>query len=398
MTRSSGSALVFAGDVPGSWWVVHAAPPRFAGRLLSADEFDADPRHAALVAHGIDAPIPVHFNLGSDVLVITDFIDPVSIGEGDSPQQVILSQAMLDALHRCSRAIVRIARTDPSFAPLAERAEQFLVGWRVSGSDDGEIDLLHAGGAQVRVRREADDLYNAELVQPPADDALYGWHPALLHDRLQRVAGERAMVLLAHGCEHLDGADGDRLDLDAFEAAARSVSGTLYWAARRHDGVCYVALQLRDGDAQRDFRLGVEIDATSPLVAQPQRVPDGDAEAILSLLPMYGLHGAVNLVAAHRHAWFENQVEPATGDVDGEPALPFFPCEVELLAEGGFYAAIAFGPPDRAGLYRLVIAPHAPGTPVGNGDTSLLLPFECVQVDRQHFHLPAYLADGGNLP
>src|SRR5690606_22273683 len=110
--------------------------------------------------------------------------------------------------------------------------EQFLVGWRLSGSGDDEVDLLHASGAQVRVRREADDLYNAELVQPPADDALYGWNPALLHDRLQRIAGERAMVLLAHGFDRLDGADGDMLDLDTFEAAARGGTDALYWTAR----------------------------------------------------------------------------------------------------------------------------------------------------------------------
>jgi hypothetical protein len=59
--------------------------------------------------------------------------------------------------------------------------------------------------------------------------------------------------------------------------------------------------------------------------------------------------------------------------------------------DGQLLAAVAFAPADAQGRHRLAIAPHAP-IPGEHIDPSIPLPFECVQVDRRHFHLPAYLA------
>jgi hypothetical protein len=388
MTRSSAAALVFAGDSPGSWWVVHAGRPRFAARLLSREDFNAEPRYAALLPHGLSEPLPVHFTLGADVLVVTDFIDPVTLAEGVSPQQAILSDEMLDALHACSRAIIRIARRDPEFARLAERAEQFLVGWQVNGRDDDQLDLLHATGAQVQVTRDADGDCRIELLQAPGEDACHGWAPALLHDRLRRIGGERGCWLLEHGTERLPAADGGALSLDDFAEAARQTPPSLFWRAVNADGVCYAALECRHAGPTTLCRLAVEIDGGSALAGAPQLLAAGDGEAILELVPSYGLEGAVTLLAAWRHAWYENAIDAQPAADAATDPLPYYPCEVELLAEGECYPAIAFGPPAASGRHRLVIAPH--GAAPGN-DSSLLLAYECVEADRRQFHLPRYL-------
>ncbi len=384
MTHSSGSALVFAGDEPGSWWVVHCRHPRFAGRLLQADQFNAEPRYAAVLPHGMDVAVPVHFNLGSDVLVITDFIDPVTLGAGESPPQVVLSQPMLEALDACSAAIARIARCDSRFAPLSAQAEQFLVGWRIAGSGDDELDLLHAGGAQVRIRREGGGC-SAELIQPPAADALFGWAPTLLHERLQRVAGERAMRLFASGWDRLADDNGATITLDA---VARADRGELRWSHDRSDGVPYVAFELASETGRQRRRLAVELEQDVPLTHADRPLDRSDVEVILSLVPSYGLHDAIALVAAQRFGWVENFVERGA-DADDQPALPYFPCEVELRVDGECLPAVVFEPPGRDGLYRLIVAPHA--APATGPDAAALLPFECVQLERRHFHLPAYL-------
>jgi hypothetical protein len=397
MARSGSATLVFAGDQPGSWWLVHGSRPRFAGRLLSIEAFNAEPRYAAILPHGLSAAIPVHFKLGSDVLVVTDFIDPVTVAEGDSPQKAILSQPMLDALHDCSQAIIRIAAGDPTFATLAERAEQFLVGWRLSGASDDALDLLHASGAQVRVQHDADGGFSAALLQPPAEHAYYGWAPELLHDRLQRIAGERALLLLANGCDRLPAEDGSVLDLDRFTAAGRAWPHALHWTHGETDGVCYAVLQCDDPRAALRCRLEVEIEPGSALTTAAQPLTPRDVEAILSLVPMYGLHGAVNLLAAHRFAWFEDSIDAALAADDETESPAGFPCEVELLIEGESHAAVTFAPADSQGRYRLVIAPQGPPHPAAEPDSSVLLPFECVNVDRRRFHLPAYLGEGGRL-
>jgi hypothetical protein len=395
MARSSGPALVFAGDAPGSWWVVHCGRPRFAARVLGLDEFNADPRWAAILPHGLSAPIPVHFNLGSDVLVVTDFIDPVAVDEGESPQTAILSQPMLDALASCGRAIARIARRDPEFAALADRAEQFLVGWRLAVADGDALELAHACGARVRVEHDADGGFSAELAQAPDEQSRYGWAQEPLHERLQRVAGERALLLLTHGHDRLPAEDGSVLSLDAFKDSCHAQPPRLHWTCCEAGEVCYVALQVDDGPHSRRCRLEVEIEPGSTLTTQRQPLAERDADAILALVPMYGLHGAVNLLAAHRYAWFEDSIDASLSDGDEADSPRCFPCEVELMIEGETHAAVAFAPADSSGRYRLVIAPPPRAA---EGDSSVLLPFECVHVDRRHFHLPVYLAERGCLP
>lgn len=393
MERARLAAWVVAGDAPGVWWLLHREPPRFAARLLSAEEFAVAPQLAALVPHGINVPVPVHFHLGADVLVITDFIDPVRLAETDSPQQAILTGPMIEALHACQAAISQLAAVDPDFAPLAERAEQFLVDWRLVRPDGGALQLWqHGSGATVRVRRLDNGDVDATLLDLPPPALRYGWPTDLLRQRLERVAGERALHVDA-GWTALRDETGEPLGIDAFRALAGLERRRLSWvtAERRREGggpaLGYAALRLADGHTRR-FTTGVEIDSRSPLHLGARPLSEADVEAVLALLPGYGLAIALDLVAAFHFSWYEDAVEERV-DPRRAPPLPRYPCEVEVVREGGVYPAIAFAPSDALGRYRLVIAPH--GAPGSLRDSAALLPYDCLRLRRSQFHLPRHL-------
>jgi|GEM_PF-4600806 len=396
MARSDQAAWVFAGDAPGVWWVVHAQPPRFAARLLSAEEFAAEPRFAAFVPHGINVPVPVHFSLGADVLVVTDFLDPVELDETASPQKAILTPLMIEALHACQEAIDHVAARDPAFAPLAERAEQFLVGWQVQKVDPLTFDLQHASGAWVRARLDGDGGCETELRMMPREAARQGWSETLLRERLERVAGERAL-LIGDDWWKLDADAGSALAVDVFSVLARQDRRRLSWVAVSLETVPgeapvrYAALHV-GGPIPLTCRTEVEIDGKSPLMKGPVAFSADDAEAVLALLPAYGFTAAVNLLAAFHFAWFHEDIVDVPGKRREAP-LPRVPCEVELVTGGELYAAVAFAAADARGMFRLVVAPHAPSSPDLGIDPAALLPFECAQLRREQFHVPAYLAE-----
>lgn len=390
MNRSERAAWVFAGDAPGVWWVVHAQSPRFAARLLSAEEFAGEPRYASLLPHGLNVPLPVHFNLGADVLVVTDFLDPVELDESDSPQQAILTGPMIEAMHACQQAIAEVAAGDPTFAPLADRAEQFLVGWRLQRQSDGSIDLQHASGAWVRAEFDADGDCETTLRIGPRDDSVAGWEPEVLRERLERVAGERALGVDG-GWARMDAEGAGSLAVDVFSVLARQDRRRLSWVVCSRGGdaeaprLSYVALRI-SGPVPMVCPTAVEIDARSPLHLGARPLSEPDVDGILALLPGYGLSAAVSMCAAHHFAWFEEALEDA-GDRRRAAPLPNYPCEVEVVHGGSLLAAAIFAPADARGLFRLVVAPHAPANA---GDTAALLPFECLILRREQFHLPRY--------
>lgn len=394
MSRSVRPAWVFAGDAPGQWWVVHSQAPRFAARLLSAEEFASEPRYAAWVPHGINLPLPVHFNLGADVLVITDFIDPVRIEGQTSPQSVILTDAMIEALHACQQAIDDIALAQPDFAPLAERSEQFLVGWQLQAAGQRHWLAEHASGARVELRFDEHGDCEASLQQLPPPGRRGGWSEALLRERLERVAGERGLCIDA-GWSRLQALDGSTLGDDVLAVLLRQDRRALSWVACEQvdaggQGIAYVGLRV-SGPVARVFPTRVEIDARSPLHLGGRPLDEGDAEAILGLRAGYGLANALSLVAARHFGWFEEPIDDS-GDRQRGAALPRLPCEVELVNGGELYAALVFDPANARGLYRLVIAPHAP-VPTATSDPATLMPFEGLVCRREQFHLPAYAHD-----
>lgn len=400
MDRPHQAVIVFAGDEPGSWWLVHTTAPRFAGRVLTSEEFESEPGYGAVRPHGIDVDMPIHFTLGADVLVVTDFIDPIQVSETASPQTAILTPALIDALHACRRAIERLARRDPAFAPLAAQAEQFLVGWRVVDGADA-FELRHASGARVKVTGADGTDPQAEILELPTRADGYGWAPELLHERLGRVARQRARLRTADGWETMRNDHGHTLTLTQLYRLLREKPDSLHWIGEADASVAstepgrYVALQVGADGSQPPqlFRCEVEIDAASPLLRAPQSLTVPDIEALRALLPAWGLEGAVSLVAAHRFGWFEDDAPAAAAMLPAatHAPLPHYPCEVELRIDGQLLAAVAFAPADAQGRHRLAIAPHAPAAGE-HVDPSIPLPFECVHVDRRHFHLPAYLA------
>jgi hypothetical protein len=393
MKRSEKAAIVFAGDQPGHWWVVHTSRPRFAALLLSAEEFSADARFAALVPHGITPDVPVHFAQGADVLVITDFIDRVDLTESDSPQKAILSEAMIEALHRCQEAVTRLSRRDSAFAPLRERAEQFLVGWTAQARAADTLELRHVTGARVRVLTTDDGECDAELEALPPVNARFGWAEELLRDRLERVAGERGL-LLRMGEQWLVSDERSELTDAEFMRVRKREPGRLRWGVSERptpngDRLAYAALLLAnvEGSHSEVFPTEVELNGNSSLLNAGEPFSEADGEAIAQLLPGYGLASAVNLLAAHRFACFVEELD-GTPCAHELPELSTFPCEIELATGGELYAAVVFARDER-GQHRAVIAPHAPTPPVV--DTAALLPFECVLLRREQFHLPRYL-------
>lgn len=396
MERSEPAAWVFAGDSPGQWWIVHARPPRFAARLLSAEEFSADSRLARWVPHGINVAVPVHFNLGADVLVVTEFLDPLVLDESDSPPSAILTDAMIEALHACQRAISEIAAGDPQFAPLADRAEQFLVGWSLSRSAEGWL-AVHRSGARVLARVDAAGDCEAVLQQMP-DAALHaGWDAELLRQRLERVAGER-VLLVDGGWDLLRAVDGAEIGADAFHVLAEQDRRRLSWSLcpvqlpGREGPINYVALRI-SGPSAVLVPTAVEVDARSPLHLGNRPLSEDDAAAIQRLRAGYGLSTALGLVAARHFGWFEEPAEDL-GDRRRALAIAEFPCEVEAISGGELYAAVIFEPADARGLFRLVIVPHAP-VPSNGRDPAALLPFEGMVCRREQFHVPRYLRAAG---
>ncbi|MBD8527849.1 hypothetical protein [Pseudomarimonas arenosa] len=385
------AAWVFAGDSPGSWWLVHTRAPRFAARLLSTEEFAAHPRLSAWVPHGLSSPTPIHFTLGADVLVITDFLDPVVLEEGVSPQKAILTDAMIEALDACQKAIAQVA-VSAEFAPLAEHAEQFLVGWRRRAAANDAWEWLHPSGARVETRIDADGDCEAELQHPPGEAQLAGWDPLLLRERLERVAGERAMCVNG-GWEALHSLGGSELHHDVFQVIAEQQRRHLHWVAIRQtldDGneIGCVALQVK-GPLPLTCPTPVEIDATSPLLLGDRPLSDADVEAILELQHAYGLSSAVGLVASHHFGWLEENADSKVRRQRAAP-LPRYPCEVEVVNQGVLSAAVILAPPDTRGRFRVVIAPHAQAAS-RPGDSGAVLPFEGMLLRREQFHLPAYL-------
>lgn len=392
MKRSDKAAIVFAGDRTGQWWVVHTAKPRFAARLLSAEEFSAAPEFASWVPHGISPDVPVHFAQGADVLVITDFIDRIDLNESDSPQKAILTEAMIEALHRCQEAVTHLSRRDTAFAPLRESAEQFLVGWTAQARGANTLELQHITGAKVRVQITDDGGCDAVLENLPPADARYGWAEELLQDRLERVAGERGL-LMRMGEQWLVSDERTELTDGEFVRVMSRERGRLRWGVSERpinhtDHVTYAALLLADSEGSHCevFPTLVELDDTSELLRESTEFTTEDAAAITQLLPAYGLASSVNLLASFRFACFVEDLDgtPRTHEL---PELDVFPCEIELATGGELYAAVAFS---RAanGRHRAVIAPHAPASTVV--DSAALLPFECVQLLREQFHLPRY--------
>lgn len=384
------AAWVFAGDAPGSWWLVHTKTPRFAARLLSTEEFASQPRLAAWVPHGLSSPTPIHFTLGADVLVITDFLDPVVLEEGVSPQKAILTDAMIAALDACQKAIAQVA-VQAEFAPLAEHAEQFLVGWR-GRPVAGGWEWRHTTGACVTTRIDADGDCEAELTQPPLHDMLAGWDPSLLRERLERVAGERAMCVNA-SWDSLAAQGGSELHRDVFHVIAEQQRRHMHWVAVRQplqDGndIGVVALQIK-GPLPLVCPTAVEIDASSPLHLGDRPLSDTDIETILKLQDAYGLSAAVSLVASHHFGWLEENSDKKVRR-QRAAALPHYPCEVEVVNQGVLSAGVIIAPPDARGQFRVLIAPHAPAAH-RPGDSGALLPFEGLQLRREQFHLPAYL-------
>jgi len=394
MKHAEQAAWVFAGDAPGVWWVIHARAPRFAARLLSAEEFAADPRLASRVPHGLNVPVPVHFNLGADVLVVTDFLDPVQLDESVSPQQAILTGAMIEALHACQAAISRVAAQDREFAPLAHHAEQFLVGWKVARTAAGGHDLSHASGAWVHASVAASGECEATLRLPPREDRRFGWEPDLLRDRLERVAGERAQMIDA-GWETLPAEGGSVLSADTFAVLARQDRRRLSWVkatrpvASRDEPLDYAALRI-SGPVALTCPTAIELDARCGLHLGARPFTAEDAESILALMPAYGLSIAVNLRAAFHFAWYDDSGDEG-GDRHRAPPLPGYPCEVEVVTGGNLVPAVVFAPANPRGRFRLIVAPHAPGVP--GGDTAAVMPYDCLSLRRQQFHLPRYLLE-----
>ena len=389
MNTTDQAAWVFAGDAPGSWWLVHTKTPRFAARLLSTEEFASQPRLAAWVPHGLSCPTPIHFTLGTDVLVITDFLDPVVLDEGVSPQKAILTDAMIEALDACQKAIARIA-VSAAFAPLAEHAEQFLVDWR--GEPGGDCwHWQHVSGARVETRIDASGDCEAELLQAPAEDMSAGWDPVLLGERLERVAGERAMCV-DPGWEALLAQGGSQLHRDVFQVIAEQQRRQLYWVAIRQpldsgDEISRVALQIK-GPLPLTCPTAVEIDAGSPLQLGDRPLSDDDVEAILKLQHGYGLSAAVSLVAGHHFGWIEHNGDDKVRRQRAAP-LPHYPCEVEVINQGVLSAGVIIAPPDARGRFRVIIAPHAPSAH-RPADSGAMLPFEGLLLRREQFHLPRW--------
>jgi hypothetical protein len=244
------------------------------------------------------------------------------------------------------------------------------------------------------VRRSEGEV-EATLLDLPPPALRHGWPAELLRQRLERVAGEHALRVDAGWCALHDDAGG---------APARPGRGSrrrrgcrrLSWVCverpRKHGGppLSYVALRLADAHP-RCFPTAVEVDARSPLHLGARPLSEADVEAVFALVPGYGLAGALDLVAAFHFSWYEEAVEERA-DPRRAPPLPRYPCEVEVLREGGVYPAIAFAPPDALGRYRLVIAPH--GLPGALRDSAALLPFDCLRLRRPQFHLPRYASAG----
>ena len=291
----------------------------------------------------------------------------------------------------CQEAIAQVA-IQAEFAPLAEHAEQFLVGWRGRLGGDGAWEWQHPTGARVETRIDASGDCDAELRHPPRADALAGWEPELLRDRLERVAGERAMCVSGQW-EALPSVTGTELHHDVFQVIAEQQRRHLHWVATRQplgDGneISCVALQV-NGPLPLTCPTAVEIDASSPLHLGDRPLSDGDVDAILELQHAYGLSAAVSLVAGHHFGWLEESTDHQVRRQRAAP-LPHYPCEVEVVNQGTLSAAVIIAPPDARGLFRVVIAPHAP-TASRPGDSGALLPFEGLHLRREQFHLPAYL-------